>query len=135
MNEHHLTSKKYNKTLSDNDERTLSKSYNHQKTERSRRTSTNLFDITSKNAFEKMNVQENIDFYRSQEKPGRSGSASRQQLLHAAELFVQQKLSSESNSHVSPSCKNVKMVTTSKALTENLPPAKSSGEFTDSKRL
>lgn len=78
MNEHHiLTGKALTKALNEKDERALSKSYNQQKRRRAFTDNFDmLFDIASKDAFEKMNVQEDIDFYLSQKKPGRPGSIS-----------------------------------------------------------
>ena len=78
MNEHHiLKGKAYTKALNEKDERALSKSCNQQKRRRAFTANLdNLFDIASKDAFEKMNVQEDIDFYLSQKKPGRPGSIS-----------------------------------------------------------
>ena len=77
-NEHHvLKGKAYTKALNDKDERALAKSSNQQKRRRAFTANfENLFDIASKDAFEKMNVQEDIDFYLSQKKPGRPGCIS-----------------------------------------------------------
>lgn len=75
--QHVLKGKAYNKALNDKDERALTKSYNQVKRRREFTANfDNLFDIASKDAFEKMNVQEDIDFYLSQKKPGRPGSIS-----------------------------------------------------------
>lgn len=78
MNEHHiLKGKQYNKAIADKDERALLKSQNQEEKKKNFQSNfDNLFDIAHKNAFEKVSVQEDIDFYLLQKKPGRPGSIS-----------------------------------------------------------
>ena len=72
MNEHYILESKENR-----DERTLLKSFNQEEKKRNFLLKIDeLFDIAPTNAFKKMNLQEDIDFYISQKKPGRPGCIS-----------------------------------------------------------
>lgn len=78
MNEHYiLTGKEHSRAVAEKDERALLKSYNQQEKKRHFQTNFNdLFDIAPGNPLQKMSLQEDIDFYLSQKRPGRPGQIS-----------------------------------------------------------
>lgn len=78
MNEHLILSEKeHKKAVQQNNERALLKSQNQKERKKQFKSNFNdLFDIASKDVFQKINVQEDIDFYLSQKKRNRPGCIS-----------------------------------------------------------